>query len=155
METGPRAVTQALLAALDALPPDTPRAPLSAALRRTKKQMALTIAIADLGGLWPLEEVTGALSDLAVAALRAAIRHLLREMHEDGEITLPHPDEPERGSGFVALALGKLGARELNYSSDIDLVLLYDPEIGPLRTRLPALNGQAGARPHHLAVSPR
>ncbi len=131
METGPRAETQALLAALDALPPDIPRATLGAALRRTKRQMALAIAIADLGGLWPLEEVTAALSDLAEAALRAAIRLLLRELHEDGEITLPHPDTPERESGFVALALGKLGARELNYSSDIDLVLLYDPDAGP------------------------
>ncbi|GAN80705.1 bifunctional [glutamine synthetase] adenylyltransferase/[glutamine synthetase]-adenylyl-L-tyrosine phosphorylase [Acidocella aminolytica] len=129
MENGPH--PEALLAALAALPPDTPRAQLSAALRRTKRQIALTIAVADLGGLWPLEKVTTALSDLAETALRASVRHLLWEMHEDGEITLPHPDAPERDSGFVALALGKLGARELNYSSDIDLVLLYDPEAAP------------------------
>jgi len=134
MQTGPRAEAQALLAALDTLPPEVPRPVLSAALRRAKRQMALTIAIADLGGLWPLEEVTRALSDLAEATLRAAIRHLLWEMHEDGEITLPHPEAPAHGSGFVALALGKLGARELNYSSDIDLVLLYDPDAAPYQS---------------------
>lgn len=131
LEAGPQAETQSVLAGLDALPPNVPRASLSTALRRAKRQMALAIALADLGGLWPLEEVTAALSGLAEAALRAATRHLLRAMHEDGEITLPDPEDPERGCGFTALALGKLGAGELNYSSDIDLVLLYDPESSP------------------------
>jgi glutamate-ammonia-ligase adenylyltransferase len=47
-----------------------------------------------------------------------------------GELHLPHPEDPERASGFVVLGMGKLGARELNYSSDIDLILLHDPESG-------------------------
>jgi glutamate-ammonia-ligase adenylyltransferase len=128
---GPRAEAQAILGGLAELPPAMPRHALGAALRRAKRRMALTVALADLGGVWPLEEVTEALSSLAEAALRAASRHLLFSLHQAGEITLPYPQEPERESGFVALALGKLGARELNYSSDIDLVLLYDPEAAP------------------------
>ena len=131
LETGPQSPIQTVLAGLDALPPNLPRASLSAALRQAKRQVALAIAIADIGGIWTLEQVTGALSGLAETALRAATRHLLRALHEAGGITLPYPEEPERESGFVALALGKLGARELNYSSDIDLVLLYDPESSP------------------------
>ncbi|MDE1907210.1 MAG: glutamate-ammonia-ligase adenylyltransferase, partial [Rhodospirillales bacterium] len=134
LETGPQAETEAVLAGLDALPPNLPRTSLSAALRQAKRRMALAIAVADIGGIWALEQVTAALSKLAETALRAATRHLLRTLHEAGEITLPHPEDPERESGFVALALGKLGARELNYSSDIDLVLLYDPESSPYET---------------------
>ncbi len=131
LQTSPQAHTQAVLAELDALPSNLPRSRLSAALRRAKRQMALAIAVADIGGIWALEQVTGALSDLAETTLRAATRHLLNTLHEAGEITLPYPETPERDSFFVALALGKLGARELNYSSDIDLVLLYDPEAPP------------------------
>jgi [glutamine synthetase] adenylyltransferase / [glutamine synthetase]-adenylyl-L-tyrosine phosphorylase len=97
-------------------------------LRAAKRRAALTIALADLTNAWPLPQITGALSELAETACRVAIRHLLFTLHKAGQITLPYPDEPERDSGFVALALGKLGARELNYSSDIDLVLLFDPE---------------------------
>jgi glutamate-ammonia-ligase adenylyltransferase len=43
-------------------------------------------------------------------------------------LRLPHPAAPARGAGFTVLAMGKLGARELNFSSDVDLILLYDPE---------------------------
>ena len=131
LETSPQAETDSVLAGLDALPSNLPRASLSAALRQAKRRVALAIAVADIGGLWVLEQVTAALSKLAETALRAATRHLLRALHEAGAITLPYPEEPERESGFVALALGKLGARELNYSSDIDLVLLYDPDSSP------------------------
>ena len=53
--------------------------------------------------------------------------HLLRTAHDAGELRLPDPADPARGGGFTVLGMGKLGARELNYSSDVDLVLLYDP----------------------------
>lgn len=129
MRDGPQSAS--ILAALTALPPTMSRSQLNATLRRAKRQMALDIAIADLRGIWTLEQVTSALSDLAETTLRAATRHLLRDLHDHGKITLPDPDEPEHGSGFVVLALGKLGARELNYSSDIDLVLIYDPTATP------------------------
>ena len=129
MKQGPQSAS--ILAMLAALPPIISRSRLNAVLRQAKRQMALDIALADLLGIWSLEQVTGALSDLAEATLRAAVRHLLRELHDQGKITLPRPNEPEHESGFTVLALGKLGARELNYSSDIDLVLLYDPNAAP------------------------
>lgn len=117
-----------ILTALSQLSPTLSHAQLAASLRQAKRQIALDIAIADLRGAWGLEQVTGALSELAEATLRAATRHLLRALHDQGKILLPYPDDPERDSGFVVFALGKLGARELNYSSDIDLVLIYDPD---------------------------
>jgi glutamate-ammonia-ligase adenylyltransferase len=125
---GPDSVFADILAALNALAPEMARADLAAALRAAKRRAALTIALADIAGAWPLERVTGALSDVAQGALRAATRHLLHSLHVAGKIALPAPADPERDCGFVALALGKLGAAELNYSSDIDLVLLYDPD---------------------------
>lgn len=128
MASGVETHVALLLHRLGELPADMPHAQLGATLRQIKRRTALALAIADIGGVWPLERITAALSALAELSLRAVVRHLLLAMHENGQITLPFPDEPERGCGFVALALGKLGARELNYSSDIDLVLLYDPE---------------------------
>jgi glutamate-ammonia-ligase adenylyltransferase len=125
---GPEAALDAVRTRLRALPPELPRAKLASTLRAAKRQAALAIAIADLGGLWALPRITAALSELAESVTRAAICHLLLGLHQAGQITLPHPAEPERDCGFVALALGKLGAGELNYSSDIDLVLLFDPE---------------------------
>ena len=100
-------------------------------LRRAKRRAALAIALGDITGAWPLETVTGALSGFAEAALGAALRHLLRGLHESGEMALPEPGDPERGSGLFALGMGKLGARELNYSSDIDLILFYDQDRAP------------------------
>ena len=95
-------------------------------LRRAKRQAALAIALADISGAWPLEKVTLALSGFAQAALQASVSHLLRQGHDTGQITLPCPDRPETGSGLIVLGLGKLGAGELNYSSDIDLIVLYE-----------------------------
>jgi glutamate-ammonia-ligase adenylyltransferase len=125
---GPEKCFAAALDDLHALAPDTTRREIASALRRAKRRAALTIALADLAGLWPLPRITAALSDLAETTLRVAVSHLLRSLHGAGQITLSYPETPERNCGFVALALGKLGARELNYSSDIDLVLLFDPE---------------------------
>jgi glutamate-ammonia-ligase adenylyltransferase len=97
-------------------------------LRGAKRQAALLIAIADIAGWWPLERVTGALSDLAETALQGAISLLLRQLHEKGELVLPDPTNASVDCGLIVLALGKLGARELNYSSDIDLMILFDPD---------------------------
>ncbi|MGH6989181.1 MAG: bifunctional [glutamine synthetase] adenylyltransferase/[glutamine synthetase]-adenylyl-L-tyrosine phosphorylase [Stellaceae bacterium] len=97
-------------------------------LRQARRHVALVVAAADIAQWWPLERVTGALSDFAETALKAAISHLLTIAAAAGEIELPHPALPEQDCGFFVLGLGKLGAQELNYSSDIDLVLLYDAE---------------------------
>ncbi len=103
-------------------------ASLMRALRIAKRRAALLIGVADIAGLWPLEQVTAALSDFADATLGVAIRHLLQSAISAGEIEPTQTGEVERDSGLVVLGMGKLGARELNYSSDIDLVLLYDAD---------------------------
>ncbi|MDY0870722.1 bifunctional [glutamine synthetase] adenylyltransferase/[glutamine synthetase]-adenylyl-L-tyrosine phosphorylase [Dongia rigui] len=101
---------------------------LMQALRRARRRVALIVAVADISAHWPLEKVTAALSQFADVALQSSICHLLRNLASAGEIDLPFPDEPERECGLIVLGLGKLGARELNYSSDIDLILLFERE---------------------------
>jgi glutamate-ammonia-ligase adenylyltransferase len=128
---GPDVVCDAALLALARLAPGLSRGELAAGLRLAKRHVALATAIADIGGVWTLEQVTGALSDLADTALRVATAHLLHHAHNRGELRLPHPAAPDRGCGFTVLGMGKLGAHELNYSSDVDLVLLYDPAAHP------------------------
>jgi glutamate-ammonia-ligase adenylyltransferase len=128
---GPDEVCDAALLALSRVKPATPRRDVAAAMRQAKRHVALATAIADIGGAWTLEQVTGALSDLADTALRVATAHLLHHVHARGELRLPHPAAPDRGCGFTVLGMGKLGAHELNYSSDVDLVLLYDPAAYP------------------------
>ena len=95
-----------------------------AALRRERTGHAIALAIADLAGLISLEQVTGELSHLADRILERAIAAAIAERY---------PDEPVQG--FAAIALGKLGSFELNYSSDVDLILLYDPATLPRRAR--------------------
>lgn len=108
------------------LEPD--RRQLMAKLRVARRQTALLVALADITAYWPLERVTEALSAFADGALSATLCHLLRRAAERGHFALRHPDEPERDCGFTVLAMGKHGARELNYSSDIDLIVLFDPK---------------------------
>jgi len=104
-------------------------AQIMSVLRRGKRRVGLTTAIADLTGIWNLTTVTATLSEFAEFTLSIATAHVLECAAEAGEILLDNPAIPERKSGYIVLAMGKLGARELNYSSDIDLVILYDSEI--------------------------
>lgn len=97
-------------------------------LRIAKREASLLIALADISGLWPLEMVTAAMSDFAERSTQAAVNFLLLQAHNKKEIILPFPGMPERESGFFVLAMGKMGARELNYSSDIDLIVLFDKQ---------------------------
>jgi glutamate-ammonia-ligase adenylyltransferase len=123
---GPDVALTQSLSCLSHVFPTAKRPEVAAALRQAKRAVALITAIADVGRIWPLETVTGALSELAEITLRLAIRHLLRTAHDSRDIRLQDVNRPELNCGFVALAMGKLGALELNYSSDIDLILLYD-----------------------------
>jgi len=118
------------MAALASFDPGLSQADLMQRLRQAKRRMSLLIAIADLSGRWPVEQVTAALTDFADATLRAAVAWLLADGARQGKITLAVPADPQKGSGYVTLAMGKQGAHELNYSSDIDLIVLYDPDAG-------------------------
>ena len=124
-----------LIDATAALDSETDMTGLMAGLRRTRRRAALTIGLADIAGLWSLEQVTAALTALAETALRLGARHLLRRLAARGAIDLPDESDPERGSGLIVLGMGKLGAGELNYSSDIDLIVLYDD--ARVKTRQP------------------
>ncbi|MDP9056734.1 MAG: bifunctional [glutamine synthetase] adenylyltransferase/[glutamine synthetase]-adenylyl-L-tyrosine phosphorylase [Pseudomonadota bacterium] len=98
------------------------------ALRRERLAFALALAVGDLAGAFPLARVMAELSALADRALDAAITDAIRRRTPDAAVDV-------RNSGFIALALGKHGAQELNYSSDIDPILLYDPQRLPRRQR--------------------
>lgn len=100
-------------------------------LRITKQKIALSCALADIGNVWSLQQITLTLSNLAETTLTLAINHLLLHAHQNNKLNLQHPENPEKNCGFVVLGMGKLGAKELNYSSDIDLIILYDPDIYP------------------------
>lgn len=97
-------------------------------LRLARQAIALLIALADLGGVWGLQDVMEALSDSADIFVSLALRFLLRRMARNGKLHLADLAGPEKECGLVVVALGKLGARELNYSSDIDLMVLFDPD---------------------------
>ena len=96
-------------------------------LRHLKAEAHLVIALADLGGVWDLEAVTGALSQFADAAVAVSLDLLARAEHAAGRIkrlgTGPEGPVP----GWFCIAMGKHGAFELNYSSDIDLSIFYEP----------------------------
>ncbi len=96
-------------------------------LRRVKSEAALLIALCDIGGVWPVMRVTAALTEIAVASVQSALRYLLRQEALRGRLSPPDQDRPEENSGLFVLAMGKMGAGELNYSSDIDLIVFFDP----------------------------
>ena len=108
------------------------------ALRVFKSEAALLIALCDLAGVWPVMEVTARLTDCADLTVQQAIRFLFRMAVVKGDWKAPDPQNPDIGSGYIVLAMGKHGAFELNYSSDIDLIVFYEPERLRLREGLEA-----------------
>ena len=98
------------------------------ALRDLKRKIALLLALADLGKVYTCAQVTKALADFADAALLSAVRFSLIEEEKRGKIELKNTDKPEYESGLIVLAMGKHGAQELNYSSDIDLIVFYEAD---------------------------
>ena len=135
-EKGPDACVAAVIAATAADKNTVPSgeidiAAVMAALRRAKAQVALLIALADIAGLWSVDQVTVFLSDFADASVARALRALLRQAQARGNLKLADPGDPETGLGYAVIGLGKLGGRELNYSSDIDLLIFYDEHLLP------------------------
>ncbi|USU06417.1 bifunctional [glutamine synthetase] adenylyltransferase/[glutamine synthetase]-adenylyl-L-tyrosine phosphorylase [Sphingomonadaceae bacterium OTU29LAMAA1] len=101
-----------------------PDMPIGRQLRLDRRALALSVAIGDLSGTFDLTAVTHALTDFADRSLDRAIRAAIEERTPGAE-----------PCGFAAIALGKQGSRELNYSSDIDPILIFDPATLPRRAR--------------------
>lgn len=101
---------------------------LMAGLRRGKSAAHILIALCDLAGIFSTVATTQWITDLAESCLGAAVRFLLRDAAAKGKITLSDRDNPEKDCGWIILAMGKFGACELNYSSDIDLIILIDEQ---------------------------
>ena len=99
---------------------------LGSALRQAKARVALLAALADLGGVWQLEEVTGALTRLSDVAVSRAMTALVGDEIRRGKLPGAVPGDVATAGGLVSIAMGKTGAAELNYSSDIDLICLFD-----------------------------
>jgi glutamate-ammonia-ligase adenylyltransferase len=101
-------------------------------LRIIKRRVAFLVALADLARIFDGRVTTLWLSRLAEASVSAAIDHLLLSSHESRKLQLKNVARPSEGSGLVVLGMGKLGASELNYSSDIDIVVFFDEQAGIL-----------------------
>ncbi len=106
------------------------------ALRVYKSEVALLIALCDLAGVWTVNDVTRALSETADAALKGAVRFLFRQAVAKGDWIAKDDPDPAASSGYMVLGVGKYGAFELNYSSDIDLIVFYELQRARLKPGL-------------------
>jgi [glutamine synthetase] adenylyltransferase / [glutamine synthetase]-adenylyl-L-tyrosine phosphorylase len=106
-------------------------------LRGMKAEAALLIALADIGGVWPVMQVIERQTRLADVAVGSAVDYLFADAQRRGKLRSSEAKGPAERSGFIVLAMGKMGAGELNYSSDIDLIVFYD-EATPLFGTEPA-----------------
>ncbi|WP_298162631.1 bifunctional [glutamine synthetase] adenylyltransferase/[glutamine synthetase]-adenylyl-L-tyrosine phosphorylase [Brevundimonas sp.] len=97
-------------------------------LRILKAELHLLTALADLGGVWDLDQVTGALSRFADVASRAALSGVAEDLRRRGKLLTAADDTRGPIPGLFGLAMGKHGANELNYSSDIDVSFFFDPD---------------------------
>jgi [glutamine synthetase] adenylyltransferase / [glutamine synthetase]-adenylyl-L-tyrosine phosphorylase len=131
----PESALEGVLTAAAGSAPDA----LPLALRQAKRRVALLAALCDLGGVWPLETVTGALTRLADMSVHVSLTTLVAEEIRRGKLPGATPDDATTAAGMVVLAMGKMGAGELNYSSDIDLICLFD------ETRYPGEEQEARA----------
>ncbi|WP_421760566.1 bifunctional [glutamine synthetase] adenylyltransferase/[glutamine synthetase]-adenylyl-L-tyrosine phosphorylase [Devosia sp.] len=102
-------------------------------LRTAKGRIALLAAVSETSGKWTTAQSTAALSDLADAALEAGLDLLMRLAAAKGQIEAASASAAT--SGLAIFALGKHGGRELNYSSDIDIVAFFDPRLVEMQDR--------------------
>lgn len=99
---------------------------LKVTFRQAKRRIALLAALADIGGIWPLEAVTTALTELADRCLQRGLTDLTAAQIARGKLPGQTEADVSFGAGMCVLAMGKMGAYELNYSSDIDMICLFD-----------------------------
>ncbi|MBS0295455.1 MAG: bifunctional [glutamine synthetase] adenylyltransferase/[glutamine synthetase]-adenylyl-L-tyrosine phosphorylase [Proteobacteria bacterium] len=133
LDAAPDARLEELLAATEAMvaaPPELDEAKVR--LRRLKGDLHLLCALADLGGVWDLGKVTGALTGFADLSVHAALAVAAAVERARGRLQGDPSSAEGPVPGLFGLAMGKYGAFELNYSSDIDLTLFYEPEALPL-----------------------
>lgn len=102
------------------------RSNLTVSLRAAKRRVALLTALCDLGGVWVLEEVTKTLTEFSDFAVHESLKSLVQAEIRRGKLPAEAGGDPDDCAGIIVLAMGKMGANELNYSSDIDLICLYD-----------------------------
>lgn len=119
---GPDLAVDAEVAAV----PECQLAELPRRMRRAKGRIALLTGLCDLGGVWSLEQVTSVLTRLADQVCDTGLKALMRQAFERGRLPFLKEDDLADAGGFSILAMGKMGAAELNYSSDIDLICLFD-----------------------------
>lgn len=143
LEGDPDRILAAILTAAKAVAAEPDFETARRRLRELKADLHLLTALCDLGGVWGLDQVTGALTRFADASLKAALAQAVRQEVDRGALT--HVGEGEDGPapGLFCVAMGKHGAFELNYSSDIDFSIFYAPD------RLPVAEGH---EPQAVAV---
>jgi len=135
LDDGPHAAVAAACTLATAVGDCETQADAMAQLRCAKRRAALAIALADIAGIWRLDEVTDALTNFADACVHGALRFVLRAAARGAQMREDDAETLEATTGLTVLAMGKYGAFELNYSSDIDLVVFYDPQRFPFRKR--------------------
>jgi len=101
-------------------------ADLASGLRIAKRRVAMLTALSDLGGVWSLEDVTGALTQFADLAVDRALKAAIAAEIRRGKLPDQTESDISSAAGLAVIAMGKMGAYELNYSSDIDLICLFD-----------------------------
>ena len=118
-----------------------------AALRRHKQREYLRIGARDLMPSVSMEETVRELTALAAASLEATYRYCRAEVEKDfGQLSLPGLKKP---NGFVVIGMGKLGGGELNFSSDVDVIFLYENDEGESTG---GAKGKTGAREFFSAI---
>ena len=132
---GPQTVVNAAILLAHAVAHADGEARAMTDLRVAKRRAALAIAMADIAGSWDVNKVTGELTRFADACVQGALRFLLRQEAERAGMEQRDGAKLEQSVGLTVLAMGKYGAHELNYSSDIDLVTFYDAEKFPFSKR--------------------
>lgn len=118
-----RAVAAAVAGASDA-------AELGRRLRLLRRREMVRIAWRDLAGWAAVQQTIAELSDFAEACIEGALAWLQQRLRR--ELGVPMGEDSGAAQSLVVIAMGKLGARELNFSSDVDLIFCY-PEDGTTR----------------------
>ena len=132
LNEAPESRLDSLLAATATLEAGASAGEAEKGLRDLKAELHLLTALADLGGVWDLDAVTGALSRFADAAVRCALAAAAREALAEGRLTAVGDGPAGPVPGLFVIAMGKHGAFELNYSSDIDISVFYETSDLPL-----------------------